>query len=94
MIKIYKIVCNVTGAIYIGRTSQKYLSQRLAMHRYHHKLNVLGDYPCCTSNQIIANGDYRMELIEETQDETRERYWILNTDCVNCLLYTSDAADE
>ena len=83
MVKIYKIVCNVTGLIYIGKTSQKYLSQRLAMHRYHYKLNMLNGGHCCTSSEIIENGDYRMELIEETEDDTRERYWILNTDCVN-----------
>jgi hypothetical protein len=33
--------------------------------------------------KIIKNGDYKIELIEETDDETRERYWILNTECIN-----------
>jgi hypothetical protein len=37
----------------------------------------------CMSREILKNGDYRMELIEETDDDTRERYWILNTDCIN-----------
>ena len=30
--KIYRIVCNTTGKVYIGSTSQDYLSQRLRKH--------------------------------------------------------------
>lgn len=35
------------------------------------------------SREIIKNGDYKIELIEETEDDSRERYHILNTDCIN-----------
>ena len=35
------------------------------------------------SREIINNGDYKIELIEETEDDTRERYWIENTNCIN-----------
>ena len=74
MLKIYRIVDNTNGNIYIGKTKIKYLCQRLAVHK---------NQKNCMSREIIKNGDYRMELIEETDDETRERYWILNTDCIN-----------
>jgi len=78
MLKIYRIVDNTNGNIYIGKTKKKYLCQRLAQHKYDYKNNKP-----CMSRDIIKNGDYRMELIEETDDETRERYWIENTECIN-----------
>ena len=76
MIKIYRIVDNTNGNIYIGKTKNT-LKQRLASHK-HRKT--------CMSREILKNGDYRMELIEETDDDTRERYWILNTDCINKVI--------
>jgi len=75
MYKIYKIVDNTNGNIYVGRTKQT-LKQRLSVHKYQN----------CTSIEIIKNGDYKIELIEETDDKTRERYWIENTDCVNKVI--------
>tara|TARA_R100000541_G_scaffold353_1_gene3082 strand:- start:512 stop:967 length:456 start_codon:yes stop_codon:yes gene_type:complete len=78
MLKIYRIVDNTNGNIYIGKTKQKYLSSRLASHR--------DKRSCCSSSQIINNGDYKIELIEETEDESRERYWVLNTDCINKVI--------
>ena len=73
MLKIYRIVDNTNGNIYIGKTKQT-LKERLSAHKSHKN---------CSSREILKNGDYRMELIEETEDPTRERYWILNTDCIN-----------
>ena len=32
--KIYKLVCNKTGKVYIGHTTKQLLSERLAEHRY------------------------------------------------------------
>jgi hypothetical protein len=74
MIKIYKIVDNTNDDTYIGKTIQT-LKQRLVGHKDPRSKSV--------SKKIIENGDYRMELIEETDDVNRERYWILNTDCIN-----------
>ena len=53
--KIYKIVCNITGEVYIG-SSTTTLAKRL----YHHtkKTNE------CSSKQIIDRGDYVIVLIE------------------------------
>ena len=79
--KIYKIVDNTNGNIYIGSTIQT-LKERL---RKHHRLN-------CSSREIIRNGDYDIILIEdypcESEEELklRERYFIENNDCVNILL--------
>lgn len=78
MLKIYKIVDNTNGNIYIGKTKKKYLCNRLSHHNYDYKNNKN-----CMSREIIKNGDYKIELIEETDDPTRERYWIENTECIN-----------
>ena len=77
MLKIYKIIDNTNGNIYIGKTEQT-LKQRLTKHKHDFKIGKN-----CSSRQIIKNGDYKIELIEETHDETRERYWILSNECVN-----------
>ena len=68
--KIYKIVCNITGEVYIGSTTTA-LSKRLSIHKS--KKN-------CSSKQIIDRGDYVIVLIEaipcENKSELfkRERY--------------------
>ena len=77
MLKIYRIVDNTNGNVYIGKTKKKYLCQRLAQHKYRKS---------CMSREILKNGDYKIELIEETDDETRERYYIENTDCINRII--------
>tara|TARA_R110000824_G_scaffold5554_3_gene25668 strand:- start:2758 stop:3153 length:396 start_codon:yes stop_codon:yes gene_type:complete len=78
--KIYKIVDNTNDNIYIGITRQKYLSDRLGSHVWDYKTqNKKG----CVSRDIIKNGDYKIELIEETLDKSREKYWIENTECIN-----------
>ena len=69
--KVYKIVCNITGEVYIGSTTQP-LSKRLSLHKK--KGNT------CSSKQIIDRGDYVIVLIEafpcENKSELfkRERY--------------------
>ena len=73
MYKIYKIVDNTNDNVYIGITTQT-LKHRLTQHK---------SYESCMSRDIIKNGDYRIELIEHTDDKTRERHWIENTDCIN-----------
>ena len=77
MYKIYKIVDNTNGNVYIGITTQT-LKRRLSNHRC--SANT------CISREIIKNGDYKIELIEETDDNTRERYWIENINCINITI--------
>ena len=79
--KIYKIIDNTNGNVYIGKTEQKYLCERLSSHKYDYKRGKR-----LSSGKIIKNGDYKIELIEETHDDSRERYWIINTECVNKII--------
>ena len=68
--KIYKIVCNITGEVYIGSCITT-LAKRLSSHK--HKKD-------CSSKQITDRGDYVIVLIEaypcENKSELfkRERY--------------------
>ena len=47
--KIYKIVCNETGFIYIGSIAQKYLSTRLGEHTRTHTSYLNGKSHYVTS---------------------------------------------
>jgi len=76
--KIYKIVCNITDDVYIGSTIQT-LKRRLKKH-------MAMD---CISKEIIKNGNYKIELIEDypcnnkRELELREQYYIDNNKCIN-----------
>lgn len=87
--KIYKIVCNVTGKIYIGSTCLPTLAKRLAYHRKGYKQYLEQKYPYVSSFEILENNNYSIILLEEYPCETkdqllaRERYYIDNNVCVN-----------
>ena len=91
--KIYKIVCNVTGKVYIGSTIE-ILARRLAGHRRAYKTFKEGKSTNVTSYQIIEQGNYDIVLIEncpcESKEELlrRERYFIESLDCVNKIIPT------
>ena len=91
--KIYKIVCNVTGKVYIGSTIET-LARRLAGHRTAYKTFKEGKSTNVTAYQIIEQGNYDIVLIEtcpcESKDELhkRERYFIESLDCVNKIIPT------
>ena len=55
--KIYKIVCNTTGKIYIGSTT-KPLMERLARHEYHYTEFLKGKGNRCGSYEILENHNY------------------------------------
>lgn len=82
--KIYKLIDNTNGNIYIGSTIQS-LSKRKSQH----KRDTISGRNKCKSKSIINNGDYDMILIEnypcKSKEELlmRERYYIDNTDCIN-----------
>ena len=91
--KIYKIVCNITGKIYIGSTTLS-LSQRLVQHRTDYNGWKNGKRKFVTSFGIIENGNYDIVLLEEFPCENkeqlyqRERFYIESLICVNKVIPT------
>ena len=79
--KIYKIVCNITGEVYIGSTIE-ILNRRLTNHKVKPKRP-------CMSKQILDRGDYKIELIKDypcnSEEELKweERKHIDNNICIN-----------
>ena len=90
--KIYKILDNTNGKVYIGSTTARLLCMRLAGHRQNYKRYIEGTMSNCSSFQILKNNDYVMSLIEacpcKNKDElfARERFHIENNECVNLVL--------
>ena len=91
--KIYKIVCNITGKVYIGSTTQT-LSRRLTGHRANYKCFEEGKPNVVTSYQVLEQGNYDIVLIENVSCESkeelhrRERHFIETLVCVNKLIPT------
>ena len=87
--KIYKIVDNTNGNIYIGSSCEPILSRRLAQHKSDYKRYLKGNHNFITSFEIIKNGNYEIVLIESypcnSKDElhSREKFYIENNKCVN-----------
>ena len=87
--KIYKLVCNKTGLIYIGSTTKKYLSDRLSGHRRDYEFYLSGTKGFITSFEILKNGDYDIILLEscdckdKDEQKAKERFYIETMDCVN-----------
>ena len=85
--KIYKVVNDVNGMVYIGSTAQPTLARRMTCHRSRHKHNSCKTYK--TWGDIT---DCKIVLIEkfpcESKDElcARERYYIETICCVNKVL--------
>ena len=88
--KIYKIIDNTNGNIYIGSTCEPTLARRLSQHcgNYRFYLNK-ENKKNSTSFKIIENNDYSICLIEKypcnSKDElhAKERFYIENIKCVN-----------
>jgi len=87
-INFYKIICNNTGAIYVGSTC-KTIEQRLQEHENHYRRYLNGIFHFITSFNILENKNYSIELIDNVfcndkkHRDTLERLHILNNDCVN-----------
>ena len=83
MYKIYKIVDNTNNNVYIGQTKYKYLSKRINNHESDFRRQKY-----VSSSIILKNNDWYYKLIEETNDKSREEYWIKNTpNCINDIKY-------
>ena len=66
--KIYKIVCNITGLVYIGSTAQA-LSQRLQGHKRDFKAHLNQNRNYRTSFKVLENRDFNIILIEDCSCE-------------------------
>jgi site-specific DNA-adenine methylase len=93
--KIYSIVCNTTGLIYYGSTSEKSLARRMVKHRCDFKRFVDGNSSSSlTAFQVMQNDNYVILLVEDfpcnnkQELERREYFYILNNDCVNKMYPT------
>jgi len=90
--KIYKIVCNVTGLVYIGSTCEPILARRLAGHRKNYNKYLNDKYQFVTSFKVLENGDYSIILLEKCQCNDkmellkRERHYIETNEFVNKLI--------
>ena len=87
--KIYKVVCNITGEVYISHTTKKYLSQRLSYHLSKFRLYVAGKCGFNPVFRIIQRGNYYIELIEtcdcDSKEEVlqRQNHYVCSMDCLN-----------
>ena len=91
--KIYKIIDNTNGNMYVGSTTQS-LAQRLAGHVRCYKGFLQGTQQFTSSFDIIKNSNYDIVLLEEINCETkeqlhaRERFHIENNNCINLVIPT------
>lgn len=82
--KIYKIVCNITGEVYIGSTTDT-LSSRLSKHKY----DINNKKTPSMSKHILNRGDYKIELIKDypcnnrRELEEEEQKNINKSNCIN-----------
>ena len=88
--KIYKIICRITGEVYVGSTCEKTLARRLVAHRSAcSRFLEKQQGSKFSSFQIIQRGDYYIELLENcpcnNNDELRkkEREWYDKIECIN-----------
>jgi hypothetical protein len=78
---IYEIVCNDTGERYIGSTTSKYLSSRIAHHRHQQST--------CCSKQIINRNNYCYNILETIiindikELRIKEREYYDKLECIN-----------
>ena len=93
--KIYKIVDNTNGNIYVGSTCEPTLARRLSKHVSDYKCWKKGIKPSkSTSVNIIANGNYDILLIEEYPCETKDQlhakegFYIKQLECINKCIMT------
>ena len=90
--KIYKIVCNTTGKIYIGSTCEASLARRLCCHRSDYKKQIAGKNIFLTSFEVMESDNYEIILVEnypcnsKYELHSRERFFIENNDCVNKVI--------
>ena len=84
--KIYKIVCNTSGLVYIGSTCQKSLSQRLSEHVSNYKQYLIQKKNYISSFELIKHGNYDIILIENSPCNTKDELYMRERfQCVNMV---------
>ena len=97
--KIYKIVCNTTGLIYIGSTCEPTLAKRLAKHNGNYIEYINKKRNFITSFKILENKNFEIILLDEypcdskDQLHKRERFFIDSNDCVNKVIPTRSKSE-
>ena len=89
--KIYKLIDNTNGNIYVGSTCENRLCRRLQKHLGSYKAWLKGSphQNRVRSFDILKNDDYKIILLETCPCETkeqllaREQYWIDSLTCIN-----------
>ena len=87
--KIYKIVCNLTGNIYVGSTTEPSLARRLAGHKSSYNSYLKGKKNYISSIEILKNGNYFIELICNASCNSRDELsaiegnYIRELNCIN-----------
>jgi hypothetical protein len=98
--KIYRIVCNTTGLVYVGSTCEATLARRIQGHKNHYKRYLKIGGRSITSFAILENDNYEIILIESfpcnSKDELhkRERFYIESMDCVNKVIPTRPKKEQ
>ncbi len=87
MFNVYKLSCNKTGQDYYGSTEET-VERRLQGHKDNYKSFLEGTGKTyCTSYEIIKNGNYKIELLDECDNIyhmiERETFYFDNFECVN-----------
>ncbi len=98
--KVYKIVDNTNGNIYVGSTCKK-LCQRLGQHRASYKGYLNNTQAYMSSFEIIKNNDYNIVLLEALNDcgnkeqlRKKERGYIETIKCVNLKSAWRDSGES
>ena len=89
---IYKIISPNTDLLYVGKTTCT-LKQRLWTHRSDYKRYLAGKRDNrCSAYKVLECGDCSIVLIEETEDGSREGYWIRKLNTCNTRTLDFDMA--
>ena len=90
--KIYKITSPNTDLVYVGKTIRT-LKRRFSDHHSHAKRYMKCGDNYCSSFKVLECGDAVIELIEETDDKSREAHWIKELNTCNQMKLMIDWSD-
>jgi len=88
IVNFYKIVCNDSGAIYIGSTCSS-IEKRLRSHEYNYKQYLKNKYHFITAFSILEKNNYNIylidsiECVDKKQRDIIETLYILNENGIN-----------